>query len=227
MSTPIRSETEIRDHKVPLPSTDTQMVRDLVEKPIINQGVPQRGPDPQTPESLQSPPTQSAGPGNLTPEERAARKAFLVSQMERGVLQDRLHVKLPPHLHGEWVRRDEQEINRMKTYGFQIDETYAPNQALQDDGTRGAVIADVVFMTTDRVNKELIDEIRLDQFYKINGRPGDVRAATKEEKDYVANTRNDTGGDIPTMSESRNRPARVTDIVSAVNVQDNQTRPSS
>lgn len=162
-------------------------------------------------------PTES--PANA--EERQKRKNYLVTALDRGVINDRMCVPLPPHLHGEWVRRDPFEIDQMQKLGFKIDNEFAPKRSLHGDGTGAAFVGDVVFMITEKWNKELIDEVKHERFLAVHAKKG------KEEKDFEVATRNDTGGVIPTMIESETRQARRESIADALAEQDNQTAPQT
>ena len=146
------------------------------------------------------------------PESRASRKARLAQVLNRSIVNDRLNVALPPHLVGEWVRNDPMEINRMQALGFQVDTEYAPNRAIHGGGRAGAIIGDVIFMTTDRENKQMIDEVRHEQFLKLN-----APRNAKEEKDYLKVTQDDRDA-IPTFSESQTREATRDDIAAALNI---------
>ena len=152
--------------------------------------------------------------------DRASRKARIATLLERGMISDRLTVELPPDLHGEWARNDPLEIQRLRTLGFEVDTHYAPARALHNDGTGSAVVGDVVFMTTSRENKELIDEIRHDQFIASNS----PRKA-KEEKDFEELVQKGTGGQIPAFTDSKQRVARKAEISAALLEVDAQTKP--
>lgn len=168
----------------------------------------------------QPPLPQEEKPRLMSPEERALRKARLAVLLDRGIVQDRLTVELPPDLHGEWARNDPLEIQRLRTFGFEVDTKYAPARALHSDGTGSAVVGDVIFMTTSRENKELIDEIRHEAFLRSNN----PRKA-KEEREFEGKTEKDTGGQIPTFTESQQRVARKEQIAAALLEADAQTTP--
>lgn len=179
-------------------------------------------------DSVQQDPEPDTAPTPMSPEERAKRKAMIVQAYDRGVIHDRLSVKLPPHLHGEWARNDPLEIDRLRTLGFEIDTEYANRRALHNDGSGAAVIGDVVFMTCPREVKEIIDEIRLEKFMAVNGKPGDRKAKTKEEREFEANSARDSGGIVPTVVES-NTATRFSraDVESALEKVDRQTQPQT
>lgn len=174
---------------------------------------------------LQDSPQPAAEPGPETKkvmslEERAQRKARLAVLLDRGIVSDRLTVELPPEIHGEWNRNDPLEIQRLRTLGFEVDTKYAPARALHNDGTGSAVVGDVVFMITSRENKELIDEIRHEQFSASNS-PRKAR----EEKQFEEKTGKDTGGQIPTFTDSTQKSVRKEEILAALNEVDQQTKP--
>jgi hypothetical protein len=156
--------------------------------------------------------------------ERAKRKARIAQVLDRGNTHDRLHVELPPDIHGEWCRNDPLEIERLRTLGFDIDREYAPKRAINSDGpTDVAIVGDVIHMIAPREVKELIDEIRAEQLQVRHGKPGEGKA--KEEKDFATLTEAGTGGDIPTFTESKTRQIHKADILAAVTAVDSQIQP--
>ena len=156
-------------------------------------------------------------------EDAKTRRARLASILSRGVVHDQLKVDLPPHLHGEWARNDPVSLDYMRTLGFEIDREFAPKRSMHANGSGNeAVVGDVIFMTCPKEVKEDIDAIRLDQFYKINGKPGEQQ--TREEREFAARTKAETGGDIPTIIESKTTPATVQNIKSALDAANEQTK---
>lgn len=147
---------------------------------------------------------------------REERKARLATVLDRGVVHERLKVDIPPHLHGEWVRRDPMDVDRMRTLGFWVDNQYATKRAIHSDGTSGNVVADVIFMVTTRDNKELIDEVRLEQQLRSARNP---KEATEEmlEKHGVP-------GIIPTFSESKQHSLNMNDVRAALAKADGQVK---
>src|SRR5262245_3511703 len=111
---------------------------------------------------------------------RDERKARLASVLDRGIVADRLKVDLPSNLHGEWVFNDPTEIFRMEALGFKIDDVHAPKRALHSKGDSGSVVGDVIFMVCERETKDMIDEIRREQYARLNSKG----PKQKEEKDY-------------------------------------------
>lgn len=144
---------------------------------------------------------------------RAERKTHLRSVLERGIVADRLKVDLPPTLHGEWVLNVKEEIYRMQLLGFQIDTEFAPKRALHDHGDGMSVIGDTVYMTCPMEDREIMEEIRREQFEAANGKPGQTRSQ-KEEREFTAQTRTLRIG--PTVEESTARSVRKAEIESAL-----------
>jgi hypothetical protein len=185
-----------------------------LRQPVVQQGTMQSSPVP--------------GVSRMTPEERAKRKAKLIQSFDRGVVHDRLSVPLPSDMHGEWCRNDPLEIDRLKTLGFEIDREHAVNRSLHDDGSGAAIVGDVIFMTCPREVKEIIDEIRQEKFIAMNGKPGDTRGKSKEEREFEANSLRDTGGVVPTMVESRTTLGiSRSEVEAALNKVDQQTQPQA
>ena len=142
-------------------------------------------------------------PANV--ETRRQRKARLARVLERGVVGDRLQVELPPNVYGEWVPNDKSEIFRMQSLGFEIDTEYAPKRALHDQGDGRSVVGDAVFMTCDRETKDILEEIRRENFERANGNPDDPTAEQLEEREFA--TQNSKIG-MPVVEESKQRQAR-------------------
>lgn len=161
----------------------------------------------------------------MTPEQRAKRKAMLVQAFDRGIIHDRLKVDLPVHIHGEWVRNDPMEIDRLRSVGFEVDYEFATRRNLHSDGSGAAIVGDVIHMICPKELKQLIDEVRMDKFMAVNGKPGDRKAKTKEEKEFMANTARDSGGDVPVFveSETTTRFSRA-DVEAALEKVDRQTQ---
>lgn len=161
----------------------------------------------------------------MTPEQRAKRKAMLVQAFDRGIVHDRLKVKLPPHIHGEWCRNDSMEIDRLKAIGFEVDMEYATARGLNSDGTGAAIVADVIHMICPKELKELIDEVRMDKFMAVNGKPGDRKAKTKEEREFETNTLRDSQGVVPAFAESETTGRfSKADVEAALDQVDRQTQ---
>ncbi len=104
---------------------------------------------------------------DLPPEQRRARIATI---LDRGTVGVRLHVDLPPDVHGEWVANDPESIFRMETLGFEIDTEFARQRALHNDGTDKAIVGDVIFMTTSKENKMEIEEVRRLKYAETNNK---------------------------------------------------------
>jgi hypothetical protein len=119
-------------------------------------------------------------------ESRSEKKARLATILERGMVGDRLHVELPDDKYGEWVPNDKVEIYRMQSLGFEVDKEYAKRRALHNDGTDGiSIVGDVIFMTCDRDTKDIMEEIKRENYDRVNSPKG-----AKEEKDFKANMMN-------------------------------------
>lgn len=181
--------------------------------------------DGKTPEQINA--ARSIAAREFAGLSRQERKAKLARILERGIVHDRLHVELPPDLHGEWIRKDPLEIKRMQTLGFWMDTEYAPKRALHSDGTGAAGVGDVVYMLCERERKEIIDELRHDQLIKMNGKPGDVNAKSKEELEFEANNKRETGGEIQGVFESKTHSARARDVADALQKIGEQTAPQT
>jgi hypothetical protein len=158
-------------------------------------------------------------------ETRAQKKARVANILDRGQLLSRLAVELPTDLHGEWVRNDALEITRLKTLGFEIDTVYAPKRSIHSNGDDGGTVGDVIFMTCPRETMDLIEEIRADALRTTHGDAKSSNLQTKEEKDFRAGVGAETGGEIPTFSESKTTRVGREQIQAAI-LADMQTQPS-
>lgn len=122
----------------------------------------------------------------VKPESRSEKKARLAKILDRGLVGDRLHVELPNDIYGEWVPNDKVEIYRMQSLGFVVDKEYAKRRALHNDGTADtSIVGDVIFMTCDRETKDIMEEIKRENYDKVNAPKG-----AREEKDYTSNLKN-------------------------------------
>jgi len=168
----------------------------------------------------------NTGQGSLTEEQinrsmtREQKRARVVRVLERGIVADRTTVEnLPPHLHGEWVERDALAIERKRALGFWIDKEYAPKRALHSDGTDSSIVGDTVYMVCLKEDKEIIDEVRYEQYIRMNGTPAQKKAlgfsidGVKEEKEFKAQAEQT---DVPIIEESKMSTVRKDELVAAL-----------
>jgi hypothetical protein len=142
---------------------------------------------------------------------KTQKRARIARILERGLTADRLSVKLPDDMYGEWVPRDAMEIERMRGFGFEIDTQYAVNRSLHPQGTGEAVVGDVIFMVAPMETKEIIDEIRTAKFEEMHGSPNqDKRKNQKEEREAVA------GSPLPIINESVESSANADHLKAAL-----------
>jgi hypothetical protein len=144
-------------------------------------------------------------------ESRAQKKARLAQVLDRGIVGDRLKVDLPSHVHGEWVFNDQTEVMRMEALGFKVDTEYAPKRALHSKGDGASYVGDVVFMTCEKETKALIDEIKQEQYMRLN-RKGKKQ---KEERDFDNLTSKEG---LETLSEGSINDARKEAIEQALGI---------
>lgn len=148
---------------------------------------------------------------------RQNKKVKMMQILDRGIVGDRLKVDIPNNLHPEWVPNDPMEIHRMQTVGFRFpsEEEYK-NRGLHNQGDGKVIVGDVVLMVCDREDKEIIDEIRAEQFEKMNGRPGEAKVQA-EEKNFKSQLRHaDRDNYIGTMEESDVKLSRKAEIEAAL-----------
>lgn len=148
---------------------------------------------------------------------RADKKKKFISILERGIVDDRLMVDLPPHLHGQWVRKDVFSIDRLKSLGYWIDTEYAVDRSLHSDGTKTAQIADVIFMVCTKEDHDILEEIRHDEFVKNHGTPGQQKKTSREEREFATALQEATGGDIPLVNDGQSRAVRAAELAQTLN----------
>lgn len=152
----------------------------------------------------------------LPPEQRTARMAMV---LDRGIIADRLKVDCPADLHYEWVRNDPMEIDRMRTLGFWVDNTYATRRALHSDGSSANQVGDVICVMTTAENKKMIDQIYLEKQLKATRNP----KKAQEDEEFASMTEKMTDGIIPTFSESSQRMVTAADVRAALQRANAQT----
>jgi hypothetical protein len=138
---------------------------------------------------------------------RAQKKARLIQVLDRGVTHDRLKVDLPPDVYGEWVPNDTTEIAYKESLGFEMDTKYAPNRALHNRGDGKPIVGDCVFMVTSMEQHLLIEEIRREQYDKLNHKDKKQR----EERQYETLV-DKQGGGVSAMHEGSVNEARKAEL---------------
>lgn len=145
-------------------------------------------------------------------ESRNERKARLAQVLDRGIVMDRLAVDLPPDIVGHWCRNDPLDIDRAKTLGYTIDNTYAPRRSIHNDGSNSGIVGDVIHMVTSRENYELIEEIRMDQFKRLNDKKD-----SREDKDFAEQTNRTVGNaGVHAIAESKTHSVNAAEILSQI-----------
>lgn len=87
---------------------------------------------------------------SATLEERAAYRARLVETGERSFIDERMNVKLPDHLHGEWVGVDDASQWGARSKGFVSGEEFIKSDNFLHAHPEGGRIGDVKFMVCPR-----------------------------------------------------------------------------
>lgn len=148
-----------------------------------------------------------------TDETTQEKRARFARVLERGFINDRLNVELPPHLHGEWVLDDPVAIDRARALGFDIDKEYATKRGLHSSGDGAAKVGDVIFMVQSMEDHMLMEEIRQKRFEDMHGKPG--KPSQKEEREYAASVKA-KAPEVPIIDESRAREARKDELEAAL-----------
>jgi hypothetical protein len=150
-------------------------------------------------------------------EKHLEKRARIARVLERGYVVDRATVdNLPPHLHGEWVPDDPMEIERKKALGFWIDREFAPKRSLhgQADEADKARIGDCIYMTCLKEDKQLIDEIRYEQYVKTHGSPEELKRLKQQEERDFAKLTESIG--LPVVDESAENVAHKEELIAAL-----------
>lgn len=116
--------------------------------------------------------------------------ARIAQVLERGIIADRLDVKLPDNLCGEWVRDDPIEIARMQALGYNIETNHGKDRGLHSVGDR-IKIGDVILMTAPKEVGELVGQYKQGKFNEVY-RP---QVTTKEASEKTTFEKS-TGGDV-------------------------------
>lgn len=147
-------------------------------------------------------------------ETRSQIKARIAQVLSRGQSVDVLKVPLPDDLYGEWVPRDPLSMADKEMLGFRqlnVDDVKVDlnNRPYHNDGTGALVLGDVVFMTIPKIEKEIIDEVRMERYKEAN--------SPKKEQLEEKNFRSDMAGTgLPVISESKATPADTQHIKDAI-----------
>ena len=141
--------------------------------------------------------------GKLTKEQVKAR---FVSILDRGITNDRYAVPLPPDVHGEWALNKAQDIDRMKSMGFEIDLTYATDRALHNDGTGNPIVGDTIFMTQPMWLHEVYEETRKKKYAEMHG-------SLKKNKNLAEEV---PGTDLPVVNSSVSEVVNSTQIATSL-----------
>lgn len=121
----------------------------------------------------------------LTPEDienlsEDALFAHMVEIAERGTIDIRTNVPLPPDLVGHWVTNTPEDIAAAGMYGWKVDTTYAAKNALHSDGKGNPVIGDIIFLTRSRRVHEAYLKAQEQRVRATHG----VARNLQEEKDF-------------------------------------------
>ena len=151
---------------------------------------------------------------NQAVETRAQRKARIAKVVDRGFVQSRLTVNLPSDTYGEWVSDDPSEIVRFQSMGFRLaSKAEFPNATLHGEGDDSVKVGDLKLMVAPMEVKEIIEEIRREEFQRRHGDPrllqkGNVR----EEKEF----KSQVGNSLPVIDESNTQFADAAAIRAAL-----------
>lgn len=136
--------------------------------------------------------------------ERQKLKAGLrVNLLERAAVSTALDLSfLPPNLSGQWVRNETLRINDLRALNYEV---YKDNKirGLHDANADGSiVVGDLILMTCTKENREIIDELRREEYNQRHGKPGENKPQL-EEKAFLAEQATLVGTHIGTANESR------------------------
>lgn len=125
------------------------------------------------------------------------QKARIASVLDRASQVDRLHVELPPDVHGEWITNDPVSIAEAQRKGFVVDEVHAPKHTVHGSNRQG----DVIFMTIPTVLKEMYNERERERYNEVHGKKDKSGKVTAQAED-IEFSRSQTKIGLPTIDES-------------------------
>lgn len=144
------------------------------------------------------------------------RRARIATILERGIINTRLNVELPPDMHGEWCRDDAVQIDRMRSLGFDIEKEHGFKGSLHDGGDGAARVGDVIFMTCSQDNYELIQEVKRERYMEQHDpKAHDELKAAREESNFKAQLASQAP-ELPIIEESSTKQAKEDDIKAAL-----------
>jgi len=155
---------------------------------------------------------------------RAGKKARIARVLERGYLVDRMTIDLPSDKHGEWVPVD--QVDRWASLGFENGVEFAKSRGLHG-GTDGyAHIGDVVFMVCPKEDKEIMEEVRMEQYVAMHGSPQQKKEVRqREEKDFESRLQTEAR-ELPVVEEGSARAAHREEIREAITAKATNDIPS-
>jgi len=121
--------------------------------------------------------------------ERAKKKAKIAQLLKRGPVNDLLVVRdLPADRRAVYARKNEQDIMKYENLGYRVETVYGKTEKEGEDHAADStrVLGDVILMTTDRENYDLILEVKAEQL------EGKLDVAKRE---YLTNAK--TNPDVP------------------------------
>jgi hypothetical protein len=146
---------------------------------------------------------------------KAERKARLARVLSRSTGLDHLNVELPAGVYGEWVHNDPVSIHSKRLLGFEIDTTYARQNALHS-GEEGPVrVADVIFMTCPQEVYDLKREIDAENYEKFHGK--NVGGNIKSQAEEVNFTGKQSEVGLPLIQESITSNVNADQLQAALN----------
>lgn len=140
-------------------------------------------------------------------------KARFVQILDRGFTNDRLDVKLPDDMHGEWVLNDPLVIQQYKEIGFDLDTEYAKANGIMSNGDGSVVMGDVVFMTCRKELKDFFNQVERDRFKQAYSRKEGKSRAEREAMVDAARSGADVA--LPSLSTSE-RVLNVSELQGAL-----------
>lgn len=144
---------------------------------------------------------------------RADKKARFARILERGVLVDRLAVDLPPDLHGEWVPLD--QVDRWLAMGFENGAHHVPklnNRALHGAADGYVHVGDVVFLTLPKEDKELYEEVRLENYVRMHGSTADKKEISQREEKEFESLLHAEARELPVVEDGSAKAAKREEI---------------
>ncbi len=172
-------------------------------------------------ETIEITPKQSGFTPALSKDEYERRKNAYKSRHAqvtyRAGYSTHLHVDVPSHIHYEWVKNAQYDIDEMQRKGFIIDTEYACMSNIHGEKKTGkpTIVQDVICMITPIENKAALDELTREEYVRRHGKPDRSGLVRGRDEDKSANVGIDPiPNDLGLIEESTTRQIGGAELMS-------------